>query len=68
MSNLTEPCIYADVKTKYGNTASHLVQNRGDYFLADYIDKFQLGPRGEIWLDVKLLLLTVLYTVCTLLQ
>ncbi len=39
--------MHADITDKDGHTAADLARRNGHYALADYVEAFQPGPRGE---------------------
>ena len=39
---------HADIKTKQGLTAADVARKNGHYALADDVEGFQPGPRGEL--------------------
>ncbi len=39
---------HADIKTRGGQTAADVAREEGYHALADYVEGFQSGPRGEL--------------------
>ena len=41
-------CNHADIKDSDGQTAADVTKRNGDVALADYVEEFQSGSRGEL--------------------
>ncbi len=48
LSSPVQPCMHADIQDKRGRSASIVARKYRHPTLADYVDRFQPGPRGEL--------------------
>ena len=44
---------HADIKTSVGRTAADWAVQCGHYALADYVEAFRPGPRGELTISIS---------------